>query len=210
MNGGLIALGIGALVGLFAWLARRMSSLPQVVERGSEPLPAEGPSLFERVAGAGQDIAGELFESIFMKSKELIAGEEGLRLTVYRDPGAGAWTIGWGHLVLPGERFHPYGTVRTITRAEADALFDADLAVARAAVNDFVKVPLTDNQRAALESFVFNVGVSAFRRSTLLKKLNLGDYSGAVAEFDRWVFDDGKRIDGLVARRAREQEVFLA
>lgn len=144
------------------------------------------------------------------KARALIAGEEGLSLDAYQDPGAGAWTIGWGHLILPHENFHPYGPIRRITREEADALFERDLADARRAVLDFVHVRLTENQRAALESFVFNIGRTAFRESTLLRKLNLGDIEGAAREFDRWVYDNGKRIDGLAARRDREQELFLA
>lgn len=160
----------------------------------------------------GQQVAADIVGAVVKavdRAKELIAGEEGLRLDVYLDSG-GAWTIGYGHLVKKGERFHPYGPVTRITVEEADALFDADLREARSAVASQVKVPLTDGQRAALESFVFNVGTSAFKSSTLLRKINLGDYSGALAEFDRWVYDNGERVKGLENRRNREQEVFQA
>lgn len=153
---------------------------------------------------------GSALSSGLDQAKRLIAGEEGLRLEVYRDPGAGAWTIGYGHLVKPGERFYPYGSVKTITREEAEALFAADLAQARSTVQLYVRAPINDNQRAALESLVFNIGRGAFVSSTLLARLNVGDYAGAAAEFGRWIYDDGKIVAGLRDRRERERQIFLA
>lgn len=143
------------------------------------------------------------------KIKELIAGSEGLRTDAYQDV-AGKWTIGYGHLIQPGEPYHPYGTVREISTEEADALFARDTSIATGCVNESVTVPLTDNQRAALVSFVFNVGCGAFRNSTLLKKLNSGDYESAADELTRWVNAGGVRVAGLVNRRNLEREVFLA
>lgn len=143
------------------------------------------------------------------KAKELIAGEEGLRLTVYKDSG-GAWTIGYGHLVKAGERFFPYGTVRTITEAEADALFQADTAIAKAAVENSVRVPINANQRAALTSLAFNIGAGALGGSTLVRKLNAGDLLGAADAFRSWVYDNGVRVPGLVSRRERERAIFLS
>lgn len=156
-----------------------------------------------------KDVVIQVVTQAIDKGKALIAGEEGLRLTVYKDSG-GAWTIGWGHLIKPGEPYHPYGPIKTITRAEADRIYDADLREARVAVATYVKVPLTVNQRAALESFTFNVGAGALKSSTLLRKLNAGDYTGAANELDRWVNDNGVRVAGLVNRRAREKAVFNA
>lgn len=142
--------------------------------------------------------------------KRLIVGEEGLRLKVYRDPGAGAWTIGYGHKVQPGEPYHPYGPVTEITLEEANRLFDQDTRTATAAVTNYVKVPLTENQRAALISFVYNIGTGAFYGSTMLRRLNSGDYAGAAAEFARWNKDDGKVVPILTARRERERVIFSA
>lgn len=141
--------------------------------------------------------------------RNLIAGSEGLRLEAYQDV-AGKWTIGYGHLIQPGEQYHPYGPVREITQSEADTLLARDTGIAQACVNESVTVPLTDNQAAALVSFVFNVGCSAFRSSTLLRKLNAGDYEGAADELTRWVNAGGMRVAGLVNRRNLEREVFLA
>lgn len=141
--------------------------------------------------------------------RALIQRVEGLRLTAYQDTG-GAWTIGYGHLILPTEPYYPYGPRRTITQGEADALFAADSAKAQLAVDQLVTVPLSASQRAALVSFVFNVGRTAFATSTLLRKLNAGDYDGAAAEFGKWVYDNGVRVAGLVNRRAIEAGEFAA
>lgn len=127
---------------------------------------------------------------------------EGLRLTVYKDS-AGLDTIGYGHLVKPGESF------TTITEAEAEQLLKADISYAEDAVNRLVKVDLDQNQYDALVSFVYNVGAGAFADSTLLKRLNYGDYQGAANELDRWNKAGGRVIDGLVSRRYHEKRLFL-
>ena len=72
-----------------------------------------------------------------------------------------------------------------------------------------VKVPLSDQQYSALTSFAYNVGPRAFKESTLLKKLNAGDFEGAASEFDRWIFAGGKPVDGLARRRAAEKALFM-
>ncbi len=77
------------------------------------------------------------------------------------------------------------------------------------AVNRLVTVPLTQNQFDALISFVFNLGIGNFRTSTLLKKLNAGDYTGAAKEFPPWVRADGKQLPGLIKRRDAEKALFL-
>jgi lysozyme len=83
-----------------------------------------------------------------------------------------------------------------------------DLRESEQAVDYLVKVPLTDNQRGALVSFVFNVGAGNFRASTLLKKLNIRDYDGAADEFPRWNKARGKVLIGLKRRRADEAKLF--
>lgn len=154
-----------------------------------------------------------LVMSYYEKLKSLIAGSEGLSLEAYQDTG-GKWTIGYGHLINPGEIYYPYGSVRLITLEEADALFAADTSIAQNCVDQNVTVPLTDNQRAALVSFVFNVGCYAFTASTMLVKLNNGDFPSAADEFDKWinVTVNGIKIvdNGLINRRAKEKQVFLA
>jgi len=135
----------------------------------------------------------------------LIGHAEGLRLESYQDPG-GVWTIGWGTTKINGKPVRP-GMV--ITREQAATYFNHDLAIVEQEVSNLVKVPLTDNQFAALVSFVFNIGASAFKKSTLLKKLNTGDYDGAANEIGRWIFAKGKIFAGLISRREQERDLFL-
>lgn len=95
---------------------------------------------------------------------------------------SGENTIGYGHVVLPHEHFE------TITEEEAEELLKKDIAIAEDAINRYVKVPLTQNRFDALVSFVFNVGVKAFKESTLLKKLNQGLYDEIDEELAKWVY----------------------
>lgn len=134
---------------------------------------------------------------------DLIKGFEGLRLAPYKDP-VGLLTVGYGHLVKPGEQFG------TLTEAEAEDLLRNDLRDAESAVERLVKVPLTDNQHAALVSFTFNCGGGNLEKSTLLKKLNAKDYAGAGFEFLKWNKAGGKILAGLVRRRRAEMELFLS
>jgi lysozyme len=134
---------------------------------------------------------------------------EALRLTAYPDPGSRdgtPWTIGWGCTSYTDGTKVQKGD--TITVAEAEELFSYHVAVAEKVVIDHVKVYLNQNQFDALVSFAYNVGVKQFGTSTLVKKLNLGDYDGAAAQFDLWVHNDGQRLEGLVTRRRNERELF--
>lgn len=126
---------------------------------------------------------------------------EGLRLRAYRCS-AGVWTIGYGHTsgVSPDS---------VITREEAEHLLRIDVRDAEACVSSHVDVSLTQNQFDALVSFVFNLGCRRFLTSTLLKKLNDEDYSGAAEEFPRWVKAGGVIIPGLVRRREEEKKLFM-
>lgn len=144
-----------------------------------------------------------------MISKEglnLIKSHEGLRLEKYLAP-EGQWTVGYGHVIRSGEELD------VIDEAEAEALLIEDIKVAERAVDRFVEVPLNENERAALVSFVFNVGSGSFAKSTLRRKLNAGNREGAAEEFTRWVYAtvDGqkKTLPGLVKRRNDERALFL-
>jgi len=129
---------------------------------------------------------------------------EGFRKDAYKDTG-GVWTIGYGTIMLNGR---PVEQGMSITDPEAEVALQADLAWAQTAVNQLVRVPLKQSMYDALVSFVYNVGMNAFSKSTMLRKLNLKDYAGASKEFSRWVYDNGKEIKGLVARRRIEQSMF--
>lgn len=140
-----------------------------------------------------------------MTIRDIIKKHEGLRLKAYPDPGSGGvpWTIGYGHTrnVKKGD---------VITQATAEHFLDEDMEEAYSIVDAAVKVPITRQQRDALCSFVFNVGGGNLRKSTLLKKLNAGDYKGAAAEFPRWNKASGKVMPGLVKRRGEERALFLS
>ena len=126
----------------------------------------------------------------------------GPALQAYLCP-AGVWTIGFGHTkdVHPGEH---------ITRNEAYDLLTKDLVQTQEELAAIVKAPVTENQFIALMSWLFNLGLTpAVRRSTLLRKLNAGDYEGAAEEFPKWRKSAGQVLPGLVNRRAEEKKIFL-
>lgn len=142
-------------------------------------------------------------------------------LDPYLDP-IGIWTIGWGHAIRdhrgrflrgPAARAQAFALYPDgITLWQAELLLRADCLDACRDVSGLVKVPMTDNQFAALVSFEFNTG--ALGSSTLLKKLNAGDVGGALNEFGKWVKatnDKGVKVTlpGLVNRRAAERALFL-
>lgn len=136
---------------------------------------------------------------------ELICSFEGLRLNAY-DDGVGVWTIGYGTTVINGVKVKKGDTC---TLEQAKKYMASDLKKFEEAVNR-VQVPLNQNQFDALVSLTYNIGIGAFSSSTLLKKLNAGDYKGAAAQFDVWVKAGGERMQGLVNRRAKEKVLFLA
>ncbi|HEY9887373.1 MAG TPA: lysozyme [Candidatus Obscuribacterales bacterium] len=132
---------------------------------------------------------------------------EGRELRAYQDS-VGVWTIGYGHTAAAGPPTVVAG--QTITEAEAEAILKRDLGLFENGVRSVVAVPLNSNQFSALVSFSFNVGVGALRDSTLLRKLNAGDYQGAADEFPRWVKAGGQTLPGLVRRRDAERALFLS
>lgn len=137
-------------------------------------------------------------------------------LLPYLDP-VGIWTIGWGHAIRHDGRFlrgqadgllvrslYPTG----LTVQQATALLDSDLVETGTEVLAAVVVELNDNQFGALVSFTFNLGIGNLKQSTLLKRLNAGDYAAAADEFSKWVKAGGKTLPGLVERRKAEAELF--
>ena len=136
----------------------------------------------------------------------LIKEFEGLRGAAYMDA-VGVWTIGYGHTAAAGEP-HPYAGL-IISVAQSEAILKKDLVKYERAVADAVTVPLNENQFAALVSFTFNLGPGNLRKSTLLKKLNAGDYAGAAEQFKYWNKAGGKVLAGLTRRRAAERDLFL-
>ncbi len=132
---------------------------------------------------------------------DLVKHFEGLRLKPYRDP-VGKFTIGYGHLMRPGEAF------AQISQAKAHELLLRDVAIAELLVKQHVKVPLTTSQFSALVALVYNIGGYQFRTSTLLRTINAGDYLRAAEEIRRWEMAGGKTLPGLTRRRYAEYLLF--
>ena len=125
---------------------------------------------------------------------------EGCRLESYPDTG-GVWTIGYGHThgVHPG---------MTCTPEQAQSWLEQDIQAATDAVNRLVTVSLKQPEFDALVDFVFNLGVGAFARSTMLKDINAGYLAAAALQFPLWDRDAGRVLAGLLHRRLAEQAEF--
>lgn len=128
-----------------------------------------------------------------------ILSHESYRQDAYND-GVGVTTLGFGTTegVKPGDRI-------TVERALVRAL--EDTRKHEQAIKQCVKVPLYQNEYDAYVSLAYNIGKTAFCNSTLVKKLNLGDYSGACQEILRWNRAGGKVLRGLTKRRIQEQKL---
>lgn len=132
---------------------------------------------------------------------------EGFRPHPYICPG-GHLTAGYGHIMKDTDQ----GKRRrqpAISKEEAHAWLMHDLQLAHGYLMRACGVPLTHGQWMALMSFIFNVGVAAFRRSTLRRRLNRGAYDEAADEFERWIWAGGRKQAGLLKRRRWERNCFL-
>ncbi len=125
---------------------------------------------------------------------------EGAEYKPYYDV-VGVLTVCYGHTgsdIIPEKIY---------TKAECHQLLKEDLAIVQRGVDPLIKPALPESTKAALYSFTYNVGVGAFSQSTLLKKLNAGQITGACEELRRWVYAGGKKWKGLITRREIEEEV---
>lgn len=139
--------------------------------------------------------------SVSQEGIDMIKDFEGFRSHPYTCPG-GALTIGYGTTMKPGE-------FTSVTKEQAEALLRKSVAGFEKSIKKLVSVPLNQNQYDALVSFTYNVGAGALKRSTLLKKLNSGDYSAAADELLRFTRSNGKVLEGLEKRRQKERGLFL-
>jgi len=137
----------------------------------------------------------------------IVVAAEGFRSWPYRDPG-GTWSIGYGSTRDSAEN-RVVKETPSIEKPEARYLVNRDVTKAAVEVNRSVRVPLTQWQRQALYDLIYNIGVTKFRSSTLLRKLNRGDYNGAAAEFNKWDRAGGRSVPSLLKRRQMETELFL-
>lgn len=140
------------------------------------------------------------FRQINTEGLRLIKESEGLRLDAYRDP-VGILTVGYGSTgphVKEGMR---------ITLDAAETLLKQDLRRFERCVQEACP-DATDNQFAAMVSLAFNIGCDAFKRSTLVKMHNQRRHKLAQSQFARWIFAKGRRLPGLVVRRAKEANLY--
>lgn len=150
-------------------------------------------------------------KSVPMKISEqglkLITSNEGLKLKPYYDSVL-VPTIGYG------STYYEDGTKVTIkdapiTEERAVELLKNVVKTFEESINKLVKVKLTQNQFDSLVCFTYNIGISNFTNSTMLRLLNQGKYEEAAKEFSRWNKAGGKVLAGLVRRRKEEMELFL-
>ena len=146
------------------------------------------------------------YRDISEKGYAIIREFEGFKAEAYLDTG-GVWTIGFGTIKYPNGQRVKKGD--TCTREQADQWLKNDCKWVDACLDKNVKVNLNQNQFDALASFVYNIGETAFVKSTMLTLINQNSFALAASQFDRWVFDNGKRIQGLVNRRTKEKSLFL-
>lgn len=135
------------------------------------------------------------------KGLELVKQMEGCRLKSYADS-VGVPTIGYGH--TKGVKLG-----QTISSEQATQFLKYDLQEAERGVEKLVKVPISENEFAALVSFTFNLGVGSLAKSTLLRLLNSGDKVAAARQFVLWNRAGGKVLSGLTRRRIAEKDLFL-
>ena len=150
----------------------------------------------------GKAHANDNYWNISQAGINFIKKHEGFRSCRYQDA-ADVWTIGYGHAGWAAKKY------KCIKPRFAEKLLRDDLATAERAVNRLVDANLLQHEYDALVSFVYNVGESAFARSTLLKKVNDYNFRGASHEFKKWIYAGGKKNKGLRKRRYEERKVFL-
>ncbi|KJM49097.1 muraminidase [Enterobacter roggenkampii] len=141
------------------------------------------------------------------KGIALIKQFEGCKLTAYQDS-VGVWTIGYGWTQPVDGK--PIRAGMTIKQEIAERLLKTGLVSYESDVSRLVKVGLSQGQFDALVSFTYNLGARSLSTSTLLRKLNAGDYAGAADEFLRWNKAGGKVLNGLTRRREAERALFLS
>lgn len=139
--------------------------------------------------------------SVSEEGREYIKQKEDFESEPYLD--GAQFSVGYGSRMRPGEN------IRFITKEEAEERLDRDLEWVEDTIKNTIEVPLTQEMYDAMASFVYNVGGPQFTNSTLLRKLNEGDYAGAASQFSSWVKSNGRVEDGLVNRRQEEKNMFL-
>lgn len=135
-------------------------------------------------------------------SIDTIKNWEKLRLEAYLDQ-AGIWTIGYG------ETGPHIGPGLKVTPQEAEGWLASRTDALSVSITKLVAVPLKQHQFDALVSLAYNIGITAFAHSTLLKLINQGQMDLAASEFVKWDHVKGREVAGLRARRLAERSLFV-
>ncbi|MDU2407105.1 MAG: lysozyme [Acinetobacter junii] len=192
----------------YTWL-RAMSGgklTQEQVTAGDAIIAQSGLDVFAKLIGYSLQPVVTGLKDISENGYSIIRDFEGFRADAYLDTG-GVWTIGYGTIKYPNGVKVKKGD--TCTRGQAELWLANDSKWVDACLDKYVKSKLTQNQFDALASFVYNVGETAFSKSTMLTLLNQSKFELASGQFDRWIYDNGKVINGLVSRRAKEKQLFL-
>lgn len=153
-------------------------------------------NLYKKLLGVG------LGTALALSGSFLITPSEGLVNKTYIDP-VGILTVCWGNTGKEAVKGKVYTDEQCLDQLAED-LKEHDKQMM-----SYVYVPMTDFQHAAILSFTYNVGVGSFKSSTLLKKLNVKDYTGACNELPKWNKASGRVLKGLVTRREAEKQICL-
>ena len=158
-----------------------------------------------------EDLSAHWSGSVPVAATAVIKQIEGFKATPYADnPGNphNTWTIGYGSIIdKDGQPITPH--TPPVTEAEAEALLLRDMARAAADVQNWVHVSLIVREAAALISWTYNLGADSLRTSTMLKVLNNGDKASVPSEMQRWHFQGGQPLLGLLRRRWAEAAIFM-
>lgn len=195
------ALGLGLW-----WYSKRSQDSNDLTSDETNTEPSLLSDIMDTITSAPQNLLDSAMlatgnaQQLSMNGLEIIKQFEGFSPTPY--PDHKGYSVGYGHLIKPGENLD------SVTREQAEQLLLGDVAWAEQAVRTAVKVDLDQNEFDALVSLAYNIGAGAFKNSTLVKKLNSGDFEGAAAQFAVWNRASGAVNTALVERRAIEADLF--
>lgn len=139
-------------------------------------------------------------------SLDLIKRWEGCKLKAYKCS-AGVWTVGYGLTTSAG--FIEVGSDTTITQAEADWYFEKTIEKFLAEIKPAITAPINENELGAFTSLAYNIGPTAFRKSSALRHFNAGSKDKVPNALRMWRKAGGKVVKGLINRREAEVDLFL-
>ena len=184
---------------------------PEVEGANTRPEPPDGEQFDETVAPDDEEAPGAAAIRLSPQGAAFVARFEGCKLALYNDP-VGHCTIGIGHLVHHGRcnGSEPAELKQGITRERAVQLLQQDAAAIARALQRNLRVAVNQQQADALLSWGFNCGAGVFQTSTLMRKLNAGDFASVASELARWdkAGSPPRPVLGLTRRRAAEGRLF--